>query len=437
MKHMKLFLLKILTDVILLTFKVHAIPMQQTIKNAIFEGYDKTNRPVNSASAAVTVQLNPAIFSINEVDVAQQTVQFKQWMRMYWNDEFLTWNPATYGGMTKIMVPRSSIWIPDITIMEQVELVQLDDDFYVVELSYDGNVSSSVDQLIKIHCQFDVALFPFDTQNCSYRFSSWMYTAEAIDIIPTVPTDLTVYNENGEWTMRSYTARKSMSVDDGADFVDMYYDVKMTRKPNYYVTTFIWPSFLITCLSIIGTFAPTTDAGERIEKVTMGLTTLLTMAVILMIITEQMPKSSNGMPLLGLFIMLEIGVATLATLTAVFIIYMHSCWMSDTPVPNCLLALTCMKEKKSEVSPTKDADMYKEGSPRRSPADPKLLVTIKKGVETLNLNINIDDLRDESLRYRWSKATHRLDLIMMIVFLVINCIIVLVVLLVGNAKLNN
>lgn len=104
--------------------------------------------------------------------------------------------------------------------------------------------------------------------------------------------------------MRSYTTRKKISVDDGSQFIDLYYDVKMTRKPSYYINTFVWPSFLITCLSIIGTFAPTTDDGERIEKVTMGLTTLLTMAVVLMIVTDQMPKSSNGMPLLGMELLL-------------------------------------------------------------------------------------------------------------------------------------
>ena len=102
-----------------------------------------------------------------------------------------------------------------------------------------------------------------------------------------------------EWTLRSYTTRTQTSESNGDEFVDLYYDIKITRKPSYYITTFVWPSFLITCLSIIGVFSPFNEAGEREEKVTMGLTTLLTMAVILMIITGDMPKSSNGMPLLG------------------------------------------------------------------------------------------------------------------------------------------
>jgi hypothetical protein len=82
-------------------------------------------------------------------------------------------------------------------------------------------------------------------------------------------------------------------------YINVYYIIKITRKPGYYITTFMWPAFLITALSIMGVFAPFNESGEREEKVTMDLTTLLTMAVILMIITDQMPKSSTGMPLLG------------------------------------------------------------------------------------------------------------------------------------------
>jgi hypothetical protein len=85
----------------------------------------------------------------------------------------------------------------------------------------------------------------------------------------------------------------------GFTFVDLYYDIKITRKPDYYILTFICPSFLITCLCIIGIFSPFNESGEREEKVTMGLTALLTMAVILTIVTGDMPKSSNEMPLLG------------------------------------------------------------------------------------------------------------------------------------------
>ena len=98
-----------------------------------------------------------------------------------------------------------------------------------------------------------------------------------------------------EWTLRSY----AHSLQNYVFTSYVFYDIKITRKPNYYIITFIWPIFIINCLSIIGIFSPFNESGEREEKVTMGLTTLLTMAVILMIVAGDMPTSSNGVSLLG------------------------------------------------------------------------------------------------------------------------------------------
>uniref|UniRef100_A0A914W5K7 Neurotransmitter-gated ion-channel ligand-binding domain-containing protein n=1 Tax=Plectus sambesii TaxID=2011161 RepID=A0A914W5K7_9BILA len=74
---------------------------------------------------------------------------------------------------------------------------------------------------------------------------------------------------------------------------------KYHRKPTYYLLTFVLPCVIITTISIVGIFAPFNDSGDREDKVNVGLTTLLTMAVIFTVITEQMPKTSEGMPLLG------------------------------------------------------------------------------------------------------------------------------------------
>lgn len=106
---------------------------------------------------------------------------------------------------------------------------------------------------------------------------------------------------NLEWDLVSMTARRTVAYYDSTmtSWVDIYYDLLIKRKPTYYLLTFLLPCFIITSISIVGMFAPFSDAGDREEKVTMGLTTLLTMAVFLTIIADKMPKSSDGLPLLG------------------------------------------------------------------------------------------------------------------------------------------
>ena len=51
--------------------------------------------------------------------------------------------------------------------------------------------------------------------------------------------------------------------------------------------------------NVLGLFSPTNDSGEHSEKVTMGLTSLLSMTVLLLMISENLPKTNQGLPLLG------------------------------------------------------------------------------------------------------------------------------------------
>jgi hypothetical protein len=54
-------------------------------------------------------------------------------------------------------------------------------------------------------------------------------------------------------------------------------------------------------VNISGTFTPTTNHQERIEKCTMGLTSMLNLTIILSIVGELVPKSgTHQYPVIGL-----------------------------------------------------------------------------------------------------------------------------------------
>lgn len=78
-----------------------------------------------------------------------------------------------------------------------------------------------------------------------------------------------------------------------------YPDVKVTiriaRKPMFYVFNLILPCVLITGIALLGFYMPS-DSGE---KVTLGITTLLSMTVFLMLVAESMPPTSHTLPLIG------------------------------------------------------------------------------------------------------------------------------------------
>ncbi len=88
----------------------------------------------------------------------------------------------------------------------------------------------------------------------------------------------------------------------------------MRRRPLFYVFNMILPCFLITIVAFLGFCVPS-DSGMIIfiiifylinlssgEKVSMGVTTLLSMTVFLMLVTDSMPPNSESLPLIGILI---------------------------------------------------------------------------------------------------------------------------------------
>jgi len=73
------------------------------------------------------------------------------------------------------------------------------------------------------------------------------------------------------------------------------YTVQMRRKPLFYVFNMIMPCFIITLISLLGFYIPSNSG----EKVSMGITTLLSMTVFLMLVAENMPPTSDVLPLVG------------------------------------------------------------------------------------------------------------------------------------------
>lgn len=63
----------------------------------------------------------------------------------------------------------------------------------------------------------------------------------------------------------------------------------------FYVFNLILPCGLITAIALLGFYMPS-DSGE---KVTLGITTLLSMTVFLMLVAESMPPTSDTLPLIG------------------------------------------------------------------------------------------------------------------------------------------
>ena len=113
----------------------------------------------------------------------------------------------------------------------------------------------------------------------------------------TVSVDLSNFVDNGEWTL--IETRQVRNVVYYAccvePFPDVTFYIHLRRRVLYYFFNVIIPCMLLSVLTLTGFCLPP-DSGE---KITLGLTVLLAFSVFMLLIAENMPPTSEYVPLIG------------------------------------------------------------------------------------------------------------------------------------------
>ncbi|PIO68530.1 hypothetical protein TELCIR_09680 [Teladorsagia circumcincta] len=142
-------------------------------------------------------------------------------------------------------------------------------------------------------CKIRIHDFPFDTQNCSIvimaqTFSPRDYSIKAMIMAGTA--SIVGRLGNGEWGIQNVSARTVEKKDAGGYLVEVnYIDVVLKRNPAFYVTVVITPSFIINVLCIFGLFLQ----SDRMTKLGMALTNIMSLTFILGILAAVLPKSDE------------------------------------------------------------------------------------------------------------------------------------------------
>lgn len=154
-------------------------------------------------------------------------------------------------------------------------------------------------------CNMDILYFPFDKQRCQMFFGSWMYDAAGIDYFPlTEHVIMTDFIPSEEWRVMIFTCNRELQTYKccAIPFSVLICDLVIQRKPLHYLVNLVVPTLIITLISFVGFFSPASTNGERTEKVNLGITTLLAMSILLLMVSDQMPTTSNFVPLIGTYI---------------------------------------------------------------------------------------------------------------------------------------
>ena len=146
--------------------------------------------------------------------------------------------------------------------------------------------------IYRVSCQSDTRFYPMDTQICFYKISSWAYNSAEINLFfhKSHPVDVSFYVENGEWDLLSAEPfREESDTRTGDQFSTITFSLKLRRRPLFHVGKTLFPVSIMPIL-IAAVFKLPVESGEKIG---FSLTVLLSYAVYLSVITEDIPSSSK------------------------------------------------------------------------------------------------------------------------------------------------
>ncbi|XP_040274140.1 5-hydroxytryptamine receptor 3A-like [Bufo bufo] len=238
----------------------------------------------------------------------------------YWKDEFLTWDPLEYDNISQISLPSQEVWIPDVYINEFVESgITPPQNFLYI--THTGLVNYQRSLKMTSMCRFYVYYFPFDQHNCTVTFQSHLHTVEHINVslwrtLEEMKKDLKKFYSEGEWILLGIDASYVEADDKGKTFGLLVVYVIFRRNPTFYVVNLIIPSVFLIIMDIIGFYIPP-ESGERIS---FKITLLLGYSVFLIIVSENLPASSRGTPIIEVYFLVCMALLIISLTESIFIV---------------------------------------------------------------------------------------------------------------------
>ncbi|XP_048107923.1 neuronal acetylcholine receptor subunit alpha-7 isoform X2 [Alosa alosa] len=237
---------------------------QRKLYNDLLSNYNRLERPVQNDSAPIVVELGLTLLQIIDVDEKNQVLITNAWLQLYWTDIYLSWNVDEYPGVQNLRFPSNQIWVPDILLY------------------------NSADE--RFDATFHTNVLVNHSGACQY-------------IPPDVPAKR---NE------LYYECCKE-------PYPDVTFTVTMRRRTLYYALNLLIPCVLISGLALLVFLLPA-DSGE---KISLGITVLLSLTVFMLLVAEIMPATSDSVPLIAQYFSSTMMIVGLSVVVTVLVLQFH------------------------------------------------------------------------------------------------------------------
>ena len=219
---------------------INANPEEKHLRQYLFQDYNKLIRPVQNYKDVLNVSMGLGVQNLEAFNQKEETIDINLWARLNWNDAYLNWNTTT-SNLTFLSVDKSYTWIPDIELLNAASLP----DVYTLKggmnLYSNGDIMWSNPAIFRFSCGLELKYFPFDTQECKMKFSSWIYNNKLVRLKPyddiSKQIDILDSFSHSEWDINNVTVETYDEIRPccpNTTFSVNEYTITLKRFPHYY-----------------------------------------------------------------------------------------------------------------------------------------------------------------------------------------------------------
>ncbi|CAL8253072.1 unnamed protein product [Merluccius merluccius] len=190
-----------------------------------------------------------------------------------------------------------------------------------VYLNYTGHIRW--DRMLRLvsSCNLEIFSFPFDVQNCTFTFGSYMHTIRDVRVSPALTFEEMSGNSkryleaSGEWELVVILGETSI-LQFGIDEWDIItFWVVIKRRPVLYVVNLLIPSSFLMLIDILSFYLP----PHSVDRASFKMTLILGYTVFLLIMNDLLPSTANGTPIIGIYFSVCLALMVISLLETVII----------------------------------------------------------------------------------------------------------------------
>ena len=305
---------------------------KKNLYNKLMTDYIKDIPPVTNQSKAVSVNVSFSIIALKDIDEVMGKFSVGGFFSISWYDESMVWNVTDYGYIYQLLISYDNVWVPELILLNPTEKIKpLGTSWNKIRYHSTGVANWYPGDVIEATCVINVYNFPFDTQVCDLQMQSYGYGPTEIQLVSVRNyVDTSYLIPHSSWIVKETKAYVTLVYNSPQTVFRFYFE----RRPQFVIVNVILPILFMCFLNVIVFLLPV-DSGERIG---FAITVLLAIAVYMTIVSDNLPKTSEPLPLISYLLIIGLIVSVLITVVTVLNLRLFHKDNND-PIPKWLVRI--------------------------------------------------------------------------------------------------